>query len=89
MTDPVGTYPVGGVSRLALGVLVSLTMIGTAVAQTGAAPSVREACRPDYQTFCAGTSPGGGRIMACLKQHASQLSPACTAALAAHARAPH
>lgn len=82
-------YPIGGVYRLPLGVVVSLTMVGAAVAQTGAAPSVREACRPDYQTFCAGTSPGGGRIMACFKEHASQLSPACTAALAARAHAPH
>ena len=83
------TYLTGAVPRPALAIVLSLTMAGTAVAQTVVSPSAREACKPDYQAFCAGTSPGGGRIMACFRAHASQLSPACTAALAARAHAPN
>ncbi len=37
----------------------------------------RTACKGDYDKYCKGTMPGGGRILACLgKQHA-QLSSAC------------
>lgn len=48
-------------------------------AQRGAAA----ACRADYDALCASVAPGGGRIVACLRQHAAQLSPACREALAA------
>lgn len=34
-------------------------------------------CKADAQKFCAGVQPGQGRIIACLKQHAAELSPAC------------
>lgn len=39
------------------------------------------ACRSDAQALCAKVQPGGGRIVACLKSHESQLSEACRAAL--------
>ena len=35
------------------------------------------ACRADAQRLCKGVQPGGGRIMACLKTHESELSPDC------------
>ena len=41
-------------------------------------------CRPDLQKFCADVQPGGGRIVACLKQHEAELSPACHDAWVAH-----
>ena len=41
--------------------------------------AAREACQPDVAKFCADVKPGGGRIMACLKEHASELSDACRA----------
>ncbi len=47
---------------------------GTSLAQTAAQ---REACEADFQKFCEGVIPGGGRIMKCLEQHKEQLSPAC------------
>ena len=38
---------------------------------------VKEACEQDAKKLCEDTKPGGGRIMQCLKQHESELSPAC------------
>lgn len=37
----------------------------------------RSACMGDYQRHCAGVSPGGGRIVACLAQRVSELDPGC------------
>lgn len=43
------------------------------------------ACRQDVQTLCPNVPRGGGRIAACLKSHASDVSPDCKTALkAAH-----
>ena len=35
------------------------------------------ACRADAERFCQGIAPGGGRIIACLKSHETELSPGC------------
>ena len=35
-------------------------------------------CTEEIRTFCADVQPGGGRILQCLKDNASKLSPACT-----------
>lgn len=43
--------------------------------------SARQACRADYQAVCSGVPFGGGRVIACLKQNYSNLSPGCQAAL--------
>ena len=40
---------------------------------------VKEECKADAQKFCKGIRPGGGRILACLKSHQSELAPACAA----------
>lgn len=34
-------------------------------------------CRADVQKLCSGVKPGEGRIIACLKENSSKLSPAC------------
>src|SRR5215470_9952217 len=36
-------------------------------------------CKPDAEKFCKGIRPGQGRILACLKSHQSELTPACAA----------
>jgi hypothetical protein len=51
-----------------------------AVAQTATADQ-RGSCKQDYEKFCAGTTPGGGRIVACLNKQYGQLSAACKLAL--------
>ena len=39
--------------------------------------SERVACSADYEKFCRGTIPGGGRILRCLDKHYAQLGDAC------------
>ena len=58
--------------------IICISLLDQAHAQ-GA--GVRQACRADYQQFCSGVLPGGGRIAACLKGHTSELSPECQQAL--------
>jgi len=41
----------------------------------------RSKCGADFQKFCSGVQLGGGRAPACLRAHASELTPACRAAL--------
>ncbi len=42
----------------------------------------RNACMGDYEKFCKGTMPGGGRIIACLAKSSDKLTPACRKVLA-------
>ncbi len=37
----------------------------------------RAACKGDYNKFCRGTMPGGGRVLACLNKVRAQLSNPC------------
>jgi hypothetical protein len=43
-------------------------------------------CRPEQESLCSGVPIGGGRILACLADHAQQLSLECYQALARAAR---
>jgi hypothetical protein len=45
--------------------------------------AAKEACQPDVAKFCADVQPGGHRVAACLRGHASELSQACQAAMPA------
>ena len=38
-------------------------------------------CRNDITRFCSDTAPGGGRVLACLRSNAEDLSPECSAGL--------
>lgn len=53
---------------------------GTAPAQQALADA-RSACASDIQTLCSGVQQGGGRILACLKQHREQVSEGCRQAV--------
>jgi hypothetical protein len=67
-------------SKLRFAVLVlAIGCSGSAFAQSG---DGRGACKADYEKFCAGTTPGGGRVVACLTKQQNQLSDACKKVLA-------
>jgi hypothetical protein len=52
-------------STLRLAIIVcAIGFSGAALAQTPTADQ-RGACKADYEKFCAGTAPGGGRIIGC------------------------
>jgi hypothetical protein len=38
-------------------------------------------CKADVERLCAGTEPGGGRIIKCLKEHKEEMSVGCAQAL--------
>jgi Cysteine rich repeat len=59
--------------RFAL-LVFSIGFSGSALAQT---TDQRGACKVDYDKYCAGTKPGGGRIVACLNKQHDQLSDTC------------
>jgi hypothetical protein len=54
--------------------LAAQLLSGAALAQTA---SEMAACKADYEKFCTGVSQGGGRILKCLTQHMSDLTPDC------------
>ena len=58
----------------------AIGVCGQAFAQTPT-PDQRGACGADYQKYCTGTQPGGGRVVACLNGHRDQLSAACKKAI--------
>ena len=43
----------------------------------------RSACMGDYEKFCKGVTPGGGRIIACLAKEGDKITPACKKVLTA------
>lgn len=52
-------------------------------AAQGAPATLRQACNADFKKLCANVTPGGGRIIACMKAKESELSQDCRAALQA------
>jgi hypothetical protein len=67
-------------SSMALAVLGFWAQV-PASAQSSAIEAAQAACSADLQQLCAGVQPGGGRMLACLKQHRDQVSPACKQAV--------
>ena len=61
----------------------------SAVAQNStSAPAQNQsgACMADYEKYCSGVSPGGGRIIECLSKQHDSLSEACKTKLDARTR---
>ncbi len=62
--------------RLAFAAAIALAAVSAASAQEFSAEQ-RAACKGDYDQFCKGTMPGGGRVLACLSKNNGKLSEAC------------
>lgn len=43
-------------------------------------PNPGKPCKSDREKFCPGLKPGDGKLGPCMKEHAAELSPECTAA---------
>jgi hypothetical protein len=69
--------------RLAV-VVLAVGCSSSALAQLTA--DKRTACKPEFDAYCAATIPGGGRIIACLKDHYDQLGLACKKVLDAQTK---
>jgi hypothetical protein len=52
-----------------------------AFAQTA---SEQAACRADFEKLCAGTKPGGGRVLSCLSKQKDKLSDGCRQVVEKH-----
>src|SRR5580700_4416363 len=73
---------IANASCLLLSLAVSYVSIARAAqsAQAGDQQSlvaIRASCAEDAQKLCATVPPGGGRIIACLKEHKDSLSDRC------------
>jgi hypothetical protein len=60
--------------------VIAIGFSGVAQAQTLTSEE-RAACQADYDKYCKGTMPGGGRIIACLNKN--PISEGCKKVLAA------
>jgi hypothetical protein len=59
-----------------LAAVFALTSLAPAMAQEITAAE-RAACQVDYDKYCRGTFPGGGRIIRCLAGHYDNLADGC------------
>jgi hypothetical protein len=55
----------------------ALTLVSAGAFAQDFTAEQRAACKGDYEAFCKGTIPGGGRALACLKKNEGKLSAAC------------
>jgi hypothetical protein len=66
--------------------------VTAAPAQPSAAQqnALKQNCRNDFMSHCAGVQPGGAQALSCLQTNTARLSPACKSAVAAigHGSAP-
>lgn len=62
---------------------LALSALTPALAQEITAAE-RTACQADYEKYCKGTFPGGGRILRCLESHYDMLGDACKKVVDAH-----
>ena len=82
------TRSTSGIRRLAGLLVVSAVVVGQLdLAQAQSATQIlKDGCGDDARKFCSGVQPGGGRIIACLKQNQSSLSDTCKQAAAQFSR---
>ena len=69
-----------------LAIAATLSLAGLMFTQSGALAQQAEAmkyCKADVARLCPGVQMGGGRIIACLKEHKMEVSVGCAKALQA------
>jgi Cysteine rich repeat len=64
-------------SKLSFAVVAIVMGFSTAALAQELTAAERTACKADYEKYCTGTMPGGGRIIACLNKQYGQLADAC------------
>lgn len=52
-------------------------LTGMALVASAAETDAAQACRSDVIKLCRSVKPGGGRMLGCLQQHQTELTPAC------------
>ena len=67
------------IRQLAVASLLSLAVIPTGSTQAAKAPLAL--CNADAERICHGVPSGGGKIIACLKQHKDKVGVGCAKAL--------
>ena len=67
--------------RLAVAVLFIVAPLAAAGPSAFAQADGLSYCKADMQRLCPGVQPGGGRIIACLKEHKMEVSVGCAKAL--------
>jgi hypothetical protein len=70
--------------RLTAASLLSFAVISfTTPTQKAEAANPMAYCKADVARLCPGISPGGGKLIGCLKQHENEVSVGCAKALKA------
>src|ERR1035437_9080532 len=64
-----------------VGDLLRPQLLSAQTASPRLAVDPRTACAADVQKLCSNVPPGGGRIIACLKQHKEEVSDRCKQAI--------
>ena len=64
-------------TKLSIAVAAFAVGFSTAAFAQNLTAEQRAACKPDFDKYCTGTIPGGGRIVACLNKQHDALSDAC------------
>jgi hypothetical protein len=78
--------PGGYMARLSIAVVVFAAGFSTAAFAQTLTAEQRAACKGDYDKYCSGVMPGGGRIVACLNKQHDMLGEACKKVLDAQAK---
>jgi hypothetical protein len=76
----------GFMTRIFIAVVASVAGLSTAALAQNLTAEQRAACKGDYDKFCSGVAPGGGRIIACLNKQRDALGDACKKVLDAQTR---